>query len=77
MTTGIRIRATRYWCIHRIVRVPYRVHHAYELEIVGHGRTMAPRKSKVNEWAMDYMACAYDNEPEDYYVEDVQWIRHQ
>lgn len=51
------------------------MHRAYELEIVGHGNTMAPSRSKVEPWARDYMACKYDSEPEDYTVRSITWLR--
>jgi hypothetical protein len=59
--TPVTVRATPFTCYHRLFRIPYRAHLAYELEIVGHGHTMAPSKKKVSEWAMDWLACAYDN----------------
>jgi len=76
VTTGIRVWAWPYWCVHRVFGVPYWVHRAYEVEILGHGVTMAPQKSKVRTWAIDYMACKYDKNPDDFVVEGVRWIRH-
>jgi hypothetical protein len=63
----VLLRARRYWCRHQLFRfgkrpVPYWVHRAYEIEIVGHGWTQAPNKRGVVEWALDWLACDPDND---------------
>lgn len=72
--TRVVLRARPYWCIHRFV-LPYWIHRAYEIEIVGHigGWTMAPRKSAVTEWALDWLACNPDNDGKEWVVE-IQWV---
>ena len=74
MTTPTRVvlRGRPYWCVHQFV-LPYWVHRAYEIEIVGHGWTMAPRKSKITEWALDWLACDPDNDGKEWLV-DIQWV---
>lgn len=57
----VLVRATSYRCLHKVLGVPYWRHQAYELEIVGHGWTMAPSKDKVTEWALDWLDCTYDD----------------
>lgn len=57
---SVLVRAKPYRCTHRLIRFPYWTHRAYELEIVGHGMTMAPRKRKVEEWALDWLDCNYE-----------------
>lgn len=76
----VLVRARPYWCIHRVfgpgfrqLPLPYWVHRAYEIEIVGHGWTMAPRKSKVTEWALDWLACDPSNDGTEWDV-IIEWV---
>jgi hypothetical protein len=59
----VLLRAKKYLCIHKLAGVfPYWAHRAYEVEIVGHGWTMAPKKSQVAAWALDWLASDPDND---------------
>lgn len=69
----IEVHAAPYRCYHRAFRLPYWAHRAYELEIVGHGCTMAPSKNKVREWATDWLVCNYGGFPDDYEV-TIEWL---
>lgn len=62
------VRATPYSCTHTALGLTYWRHRAYELEIAGHGWTMAPSRRKVRKWALDWLACAYENEREEWEV---------
>lgn len=73
MKTQILVRAKPYRCQHRVLGFPYWAHRAYEVEIVGHGWTMAPSKKKIREWALDWLTCADDIDPSDYEVE-IEWF---
>lgn len=73
----VLLRARPYTCIHRVLALqvfplPYWIHRSYEVEIVGHGWTQAPRKSKVVEWALDWLACDPDNEGKEWEVM-IEW----
>lgn len=74
----VLLRVRRYWCIHRVFRLswmplPYWIHYGYEIEIVGHGWTQAPRKSKVTEWALDWLACDPINDGTEWDV-IIEWV---
>lgn len=69
----VTVRAKPYRCTHKTLRVPYWSHRAYELEIVGHGHTMAPSRSKVAEWAADWLLCTYGAESETWEM-SIEWL---
>lgn len=76
-TRQVLVRAKAYPCIHTVFTgtrypLPYWIHRAYELEIVGHGYTMAPSKRQVRAWALDWLGCAYDNDPNEWEV-IIEW----
>lgn len=80
MTTRreVVLRARRYWCIHRVFRsrwfpLPYWMHWGYEIEIVDHGWTQAPRKNQVAEWALDWLACDPANDDTEWDV-IIEWV---
>lgn len=69
----VLLRATKYLCVHKLARTfPYWAHRAYEVEIVGHGWTMAPKKSAVTEWALDWLACDPENDQYEWEVM-IEW----
>jgi hypothetical protein len=76
--TPVLLRAKPYTCTHRVFRfkklsLPYWIHRAYEVEIVNHGWTVAPRKSKVAEWALDWLACDEHHDGTEWEV-TIEWI---
>lgn len=68
MAKTVLVRATPYRCTHWLFGIPYWTHRAYELEIVGHGHTMAPSKRQIRPWAADWLGCNYDNDPNEWEV---------
>jgi len=58
--------------------IPYTRWPYYSVEIIGEGWTQAERDPQDVEYmALEYMACKYGKDINDFHVESVEWIKHQ